>query len=158
MFDGNTIIIRFHQTANATAPETPPSTSPNIYLVLPILLLHDYLHSSTSYSHRWSLRRQIMTSTSSLNRSSPSLPVCPPSFSLLPARLEVLMVPKSDVGGSETHDMNTLPGQSERKSNDSGASAVSPDQNPEPEVLPGTISQDGGTTLYLPLTFVCQLE
>jgi hypothetical protein len=68
------------------------------------------------------------------------------------------MVPKEDVGGSETHEMNILPGQSEGKSNDSRASAVSADQNSDPEVLPGTISQDGGTTFYSPLTFVCQLE
>jgi len=73
-------------------------------------------------------------------------------------RLEVLMVPKENVGGSETHEMNIPPGQSERKSNDGRASAVSADQNPDPEVLPGTISQDGGTIFYFPLTFVCQLE
>jgi len=68
------------------------------------------------------------------------------------------MVPKEDVGGSGTHEMNILPGQSEGKSNDSRASAVSVDQNPDPEVLPGTISQDGGTTFYFPLTFVCHFE
>jgi hypothetical protein len=66
------------------------------------------------------------------------------------------MVPKEDVGGSETHEMNILPGQSEGKSNDNRASTVSVDQNPDSEVLPGTISQDGGATFYFPLT--CQLE
>jgi len=69
-----------------------------------------------------------MTSTSRLNRPSPSVPVCHSSLSLLPVRLEVLMVPKEDAGGSEIHEMNILPGQSERKSDDSGASAVSIDQ------------------------------
>jgi hypothetical protein len=55
------------------------------------------------------------------------------------------MVPKEDMEGSEIHQMNTLPGQSERNSNDSGASAVSTNQDPDPEVLPD-ISHDEGVT------------
>jgi hypothetical protein len=59
------------------------------------------------------------------------------------------MVPKEDVGGSEIHEVNILPGQSERKSNDSGASAVSIDQDPDPEILLGiSQSQDEGATFY----------
>jgi hypothetical protein len=53
--------------------------------------------------------------------------------------------------------MNTLPGQSERKSNDSGASAVSIDQDPDPEILPG-ISQDEGATFYFSLTIAFQVK
>jgi hypothetical protein len=68
------------------------------------------------------------------------------------------MVPKDDVGGSETHEMNILPGQSETKSNDTRESAVSVDQNPDPEVLPGTISQDEGTTFCFPLSLASQLK
>ena len=60
----------------------------------------------------------------------------------------MLMVPKEDVGGSETHEMNILPGQSERESNDGGALAVSTDQDPDPEILPG-ISQDEGARLSI---------
>ena len=82
---------------------------------------------------------------------------CPSSFSLLPVRLEVLMAPKEDVGGSEIHEMNILPGQSERKSNDGGALAVSTDQDPDPEILPG-ISQDEGATFYFSLTIVFQVK
>jgi hypothetical protein len=67
------------------------------------------------------------------------------------------MVPKEDVGGSETHEMNILPGQSERESNDGGALAVSTDQDPDPEILPG-ISQDEGATFYLPLTIVFRVK
>ena len=67
------------------------------------------------------------------------------------------MVPKEDVGGSEIHEMNILPGQSERKSNDSGASAVSIDQDPDPEILPG-ISQDEGATFYFSLTIAFQVK
>jgi len=67
------------------------------------------------------------------------------------------MVPKEDVGGSEIHEMNILPGRSERKSNDSGASAVSTDQDPDPETLPG-ISQDEGATFYFSLTIVFQVK
>ena len=63
------------------------------------------------------------------------------------------MVPKEDVGGSEIHEMNILLGQSERESNDSGASAVSTDQDPDPGILPG-ISQDEGATFYFSLTIV----
>ena len=59
------------------------------------------------------------------------------------------MVPKEDVGGSEIHEMNILLGQSERKSDDSGASAVSFEQDPDPEILP-VISQDEGATFYFP--------
>jgi hypothetical protein len=98
-----------------------------------------------------------MTSTSRLNRPSPSLPVCPSFFSLLPVRLEVLMVPKEDVRGSEILEMNILPGQSERKSDDSGASAVSIDQDPDPEIPP-VISKDEGATCYFSLTIVFQVK
>jgi hypothetical protein len=110
----------------------------------------------TSYSHRWCLRQQIVTSTSRLNRPSPSLLVCPSSFSLLPVRLQVLMVPKEDVGGSEIHEMNILPAQSETNSNDSGAS-ISIYHDPNPEILPG-ISQDEGATFYFSLTIVFQVK
>jgi hypothetical protein len=98
-----------------------------------------------------------MRSTSRLNRPSPSLSVCPSSFSLLPVRLEVLMVPKEDVGGSEIHEMNIILGQSERKSNDGGALADSTDQDPDPEILP-VISQDEGATFYFSLTIVFQVK
>jgi len=60
----------------------------------------------------------------------------------------VLMVPKEDVGGSEIHEMNILPGQSERNSNDSGALAVSTDQDPDPEIPP-VISKDEGARLSI---------
>jgi hypothetical protein len=98
-----------------------------------------------------------MRSTSRLNRPSPSLPVCPSSFSLLPVRLEVLRVPKEDVGGSEIHEMNILPGQSERNSNDGGPLAVSTDQDPDPETLP-VISKDEGATFYFSLTIAFQVK
>jgi len=65
----------------------------------------------------------------------------------------MLMLPKEDVGGSETHEMNILPGRSERKSNDSRALPVSTGQDPEPKAPPG-ISQDAGATLYFPRTIV----
>jgi hypothetical protein len=71
------------------------------------------------------------------------------------------MVPKEDVGGSEAHEMDILPAQSETNGNDRGALVVSTDQDPDPEVthevLPG-ISQDAGTTFYFPLTVVCRVN
>ena len=112
---------------------------------------------STSYSHRWCLCQQIMRSTSRLNRPSFSLPVCRSSFSLLPVRLEVLMVPKEDVGGSEIHEMNILPAHSETNSNDGGPLAVSTDQDPDPEIPP-VISTDEGATFYFSLTIAFQVK
>ncbi len=53
--------------------------------------------------------------------------------------------------------MNILPGQSERKSNDGGALAVSTDQDPDPEMLPG-ISQNEGATFNFTLTIVCPVK
>jgi hypothetical protein len=51
------------------------------------------------------------------------------------------MVYKEDVGGSEAHEMDILPAQSEMNGNDRGALVVSTDQDPDPEVtreiLPG---------------------
>ena len=71
------------------------------------------------------------------------------------------MVPKEDVRGSEAHEMDILPAQSETNSNDRGALVVSTDQDPDPEVkrevLPG-ISQDAGTIFYFLLTIVCQVN
>ena len=58
------------------------------------------------------------------------------------------MSPKEDVGGSEIHEMNILPVQSERKSKDSGV-AVSTDQDPYPEIPP-RLSQDEGATSIFP--------
>jgi hypothetical protein len=83
-------------------------------------------------------------------------------FIFLPSsRKAVLMVPKEDVGGSEAHEMDILPAQSETNGNDRGALVVSTDQDPDSEVtreiLPG-ISQDAGTTFYFPLTVVCQVN
>jgi hypothetical protein len=123
-------------------------------------LLRNCVDLSTPYSHRWRLHRQVTTLTSRLNRSSRSLPVRPSSFSL-PVRQEVLMVPKEDVRGSEAHEMDILPAQSETNGNDRGALVVSTDQDPDPEatreILSG-ISQDAGTISYFPLTVVCQVN
>ena len=67
------------------------------------------------------------------------------------------MVPKEDVGGSEIHEMNILPAQSETNSNDGGPLAVSTDLDPDPEILPG-ISQDEGATFYFSLTITFQVK
>jgi len=69
------------------------------------------------------------------------------------------MVPNEDVGGSEIHEMNTVPAQSETNSNDnlSQPMAVSTDQDPNPEVPPG-ISQDEGATFKFSLTIVFQVK
>jgi hypothetical protein len=61
------------------------------------------------------------------------------------------MVPKEVVGGSEAHEMDILPAQSETNSNDRGALVVSTDQDPDPEVTREILSgQDAGTTSISP--------
>jgi len=69
------------------------------------------------------------------------------------------MVPKEDVGGIEIHEMNVLPGLSETSSNGSlsRALAISTNQDPDPEILPG-ISQDEGVTFNFTLTIVFQVK
>jgi len=64
------------------------------------------------------------------------------------------MVLKEDVGGSETHDLNALPGQSDTRCNDNRP--LSGSTNRDPNSVPA-ISQDDGRcdscvlaeTLYL---------
>ena len=69
------------------------------------------------------------------------------------------MIFNEDVGGSEIHEMNTVPAQSETNSNDnlSRPMAVSTNQDPNPEVPPG-ISQDEGATFKFSLTIVFQVN
>jgi len=54
--------------------------------------------------------------------------------------------------------MNILPGQSERKINDGGALAVSTDQDPDPEILPGISQDHEGATFNFTLTIVCPVK
>jgi len=55
------------------------------------------------------------------------------------------MVLKGDVGGSETHEMNALPGQSDTRPNDSDNRPLSGSTNRDPDPV-SAISQDDGTT------------
>jgi hypothetical protein len=77
-----------------------------------------------------------------------------PSFSFLPASLEVLIVSNKDVGGSGAHEATVIRGQSEARSGSSQALPSSHnDANPErPE--PQSVIDEGAICVSLTLVFI----
>jgi len=62
------------------------------------------------------------------------------------------MVLKEDVGGSETHETNALPGQSDTRRNENRPSSVF--TNRDPDLVSATSQDDGATSVSWPKHYI----